>query len=350
MTTSISHADAAVAIRGVRKTFGPKVAVQELDLTIPRGALCGFIGPNGAGKTTTIRMIMSIIFPDQGQISVLGKASAVESKDRIGYLPEERGVYRKMKVGAFLNYMARLKSVDGRVVDRRVRAWLDRVALPQDVYKKKCEELSKGMQQKIQFIAAVIHEPELLILDEVFSGLDPENRVLMRQLIDAEYKRGCTIIFSTHALFEAEQLCDQIFMIDEGNKLLDGPLDEIIRRYDSQQLVAEPLNKAEIDAASDAVSQLPGVERVEQSEDRSMLVVTPRAAADGSRAAHRLLVEVASAWPMRGVQMHRVSLEEIFLRLVKKADAATGAAATGTNGTAGIPREILTNAGREASS
>src|SRR5262245_37757659 len=158
----------AITIRGVRKTFGSKVAVDNLDLTIPQGSLYGFIGPNGAGKTTAIRMIMSILFPDRGELSVLGKASAVESKDRIGYLPEERGGYRKMRVGPFLAYMARLKGVDGGRVDLKVREWLDRVGL-KDVYRKKCEELSKGMSQKVQFIAAVIHEPDLIILDEPFS-------------------------------------------------------------------------------------------------------------------------------------------------------------------------------------
>src|SRR3954469_22176696 len=139
----------AITIRGLTKTFGPKVAVNNLDLSVPTGSLCGFIGPNGAGKTTTIRMIMSIIFPDKGEISVLGKSSAVESKDRIGYLPEERGIYRKMKVGSFLEYIARLKGVDSRGLRPKVREWLARVELA-DCYKKKCQELSKGMQQKVQ--------------------------------------------------------------------------------------------------------------------------------------------------------------------------------------------------------
>ena len=189
----------AIEIHGVTKTFGPKTAVKDLDLVIPEHALYAFIGPNGAGKTTTIRMIMSILFPDKGEISVLGKASAVESKDRIGYLPEERGLYKKMKVGSFLNYMGRLKGMDAGPLDKTVKDWLVRMGLA-ETYRKKCEELSKGMQQKVQFIAAVIHKPDLIILDEPFSGLDPVNRKLLRDLIDQERQRGCTLIFSTHAM------------------------------------------------------------------------------------------------------------------------------------------------------
>ena len=153
----------AIVLENVTKTFGPKVAVSSLNLEIPIGGLYGFIGPNGAGKTSAIRLVMSILFPDSGQVSVLGEASALAAKDRIGYLPEERGLYRKMKVGAFLVYMGRLKGLDEGSLRGRVRGWLEKVGLA-DVEAKRCEELSKGMQQKVQFIAAVIHEPELLIL------------------------------------------------------------------------------------------------------------------------------------------------------------------------------------------
>ncbi len=229
----------AISIRNLTKTFGPKLAVSNLDLDVPTGSLCGFIGPNGAGKTTTIRMIMSILFPDSGELSVLGRPSAIESKDRIGYLPEERGVYRKMKVLPFLTYMAKLKGVDSSAARQKSAEWLGKVGLG-DVAKKKCEELSKGMQQKVQFISAVIHEPDLLILDEVFSGLDPLNRRLMRELIEEQHKAGRTIVFSTHAMYEAEQLCDRVFMIHRGVKVLDDTLQGIRNRFDPKTIVVEP--------------------------------------------------------------------------------------------------------------
>ena len=251
----------AIVIKGVTKTFGPKVAVQSLDLVVPTGSLCGFIGPNGAGKTTTIRMIMSIIFPDSGEISVLGRPSAIESKDRIGYLPEERGVYRKMRVLPFLTYMAQLKGLDRAPARKKAREWLGRVDLG-DVGKKKCEELSKGMQQKVQFISAVIHEPDLLILDEVFSGLDPMNRRLMRDLMNEQSQAGRTIVFSTHAMYEAEQLCDRVFMIHRGVKVLDDTLDGIRARFDPKTIVVEPANGGAGDPVSVEASlrSLAGVE------------------------------------------------------------------------------------------
>ncbi len=229
-------ADAAIEIRGVTKSFGPLRAVDELDLIVPTGSLCGFIGPNGAGKTTTIRMIMSIIFPDSGEMSVLGKKSAIESKDQIGYLPEERGIYRKMKTLDFLVYMARLKGVDTRTAKKRAQEWLDKVDLG-DVSKKKCEELSKGMQQKVQIGATLLHQPELIILDEPFSGLDPVNARMLRNLIFDLKEEGRTIIFSTHVLFQAEQICDRFFMINRGEKVLDATLGEIRDQFDPRTIL-----------------------------------------------------------------------------------------------------------------
>ena len=164
--------DTAIRMAGVTKTFGRMTAVADLHMEVPRGGLYGFIGPNGAGKTTTIRMIMSILLPDAGEISILGHRSALEAKDRIGYLPEERGLYKRMKVRPFLRYLARLKGADGPDLDRRIAVALERVGLD-GVESKRCDELSKGMSQKVQFVAATIHGPDLLILDEPFGGLDP---------------------------------------------------------------------------------------------------------------------------------------------------------------------------------
>ncbi len=188
----------AICISKVNKRFGSTHAVRDLDLDVPTGSLCGFLGPNGAGKSTTIRMIMSIIYPDSGSIDVLG-SSAMSNKDRIGYLPEERGIYRKMKVGDFLIYMAKLKGVSGPNIRKDVTDWLERIDLP-EVANKKCEELSKGMQQKVQFLASIIHDPDLIILDEPFSGLDPVNAELINHLVREMNEAGKTIIFSTHIL------------------------------------------------------------------------------------------------------------------------------------------------------
>lgn len=293
-------------MQGVRKTFGPKVAVEGIDLSIPEGAIYGFIGPNGAGKTTTIRMIMSILFPDRGELSVLGKKSAVESKDRIGYLPEERGIYKKMKVGSFLMHMGRLKGLDRSGLKPRVMEWLDRVDLA-DVYKKKCEELSKGMQQKVQFVASVLHDPDLIILDEPFSGLDPVNMRLLRSLIDEEHGRGKTVIFSTHVMHQAEQNCDHIVMIHHGKKVLDDSLDVIRKRFDPRALLVEPIDGT---SRSHDVSLVPGVAHVTPI-DGALEVVLDQGI-DPQQAMRSLL----ESMPMNRVEIKRPSLEDIFIEIV----------------------------------
>jgi ABC-2 type transport system ATP-binding protein len=311
----MSSSSNAISIRNLTKTFGSKVAVANLDLDVPQGSLCGFIGPNGAGKTTTIRMIMSIIFPDSGELSVLGKPSAVESKDRIGYLPEERGVYRKMKVLPFITYMARLKGVDSGAARQKSLEWLARVGLG-DVAKKKCEELSKGMQQKVQFISAVIHEPDLLILDEVFSGLDPVNRRLMRELIEEQHKKGRTIVFSTHAMYEAEQLCDRIFMIHRGVKVLDDSLQGVRNRFDPKTLVVEPVNGVNGPGSNEIegiLRSMPGVGRLDRDRDAYNVAVTDPALAP------RLMADIAAVAPMRRIELKRVNLEDVFIELVEAA-------------------------------
>ena len=289
------------------KDFGGTVALDALSCEVRRGEIVGLLGPNGAGKTTTIRMIMSIFYPDRGSISVLGKPSAIESKDRIGYLPEERGVYKKMKVGEFLTYMGRLKNLPSHGLDQKVRAWLDRMSLG-EVYKKKCEELSKGMQQKVQFIAAVIHEPELIILDEPFSGLDPVNRRLLRTLIDEQNAAGRTVIFSTHAMFEAEQLCDHLFMINKGVKVLDQTIDDVWRTHDPRSVIIEPIESGPVDEG--LIQSIPGVIGVTPA---------PRGAEvrmDESADPSRVMGELSSRLRLRRVELKRPSLEDIFISLV----------------------------------
>ena len=304
----------AIRMNGVRKTFGPKVAVEGIALSVPEGSLHGFIGPNGAGKTTTIRMIMAILFPDRGDLEVLGRKSAVESKDRIGYLPEERGVYKKMKVAPFLEHMGRLKGLDaGPSLRKATRDWLDRVGLP-DVAQKKCEELSKGMQQKVQFIASVLHEPDLLILDEPFSGLDPVNMRLLRDLIREQHEGGRTVIFSTHVMVQAEQLCDHIVMIHNGKKVLDDPLGTIRSRYEPTAVWYEPMSDGP--TADAAVSAIEGVAGVGEHDGHREALLSEHADAGV------MVGRIAAAAPMARVELHRPSLEDIFIEIVS-ADADT---------------------------
>lgn len=303
-------AENAIVIEGVTKRFRDKTAVDRLDLEVPTGSLCGFLGPNGAGKTTTIRMIMSIFFPDEGNIRVLGKASAIESKDRIGYLPEERGVYRKAKVAEFLTYIAKLKGVSGQGLQGKIDDWLERVALP-GVRKKRCEELSKGMQQKVQFLAAIIHDPDLIILDEPFSGLDPVNARLMRHLIEEMHRAGKTIIFSTHVLHSAEQLCSRIFMIDRGRKILDGSMEEIRARFNPKTIVVEPADGN--GEWNDALRRMAGVSSVMHSGERGTYEVSLNASAD----VHAVMGHIVRDVPVRRVELRRATLEDVFVHLVE---------------------------------
>ncbi|MFI4898449.1 MAG: ABC transporter ATP-binding protein [Phycisphaerales bacterium JB059] len=302
------HLSHAIRMNKVRKTFGKKVAVEGIDLELPEGSLYGFIGPHGAGKTTSIRMVMSILFPDSGELEVLGRKSAVESKDRIGYLPEERGVYRKMKVHAFLEHMGRLKGLDaGGALKARVADWLERVELG-EVSKKKCEELSKVMQQKIQFISCVLHEPDLLILDEPFSGLDPVNMRLLRDLIREQNEAGRTVIFSTHVMQQAEELCDHIVMIHEGRKVLDNTLGEIQDRFDPRAISFASAN-GELDESG--VLAIPGVKDVRRRERGYEATVE-----DGAQPLE-VLRSIVSGLRVTRAELRRPTLEDVFISIVR---------------------------------
>jgi ABC-2 type transport system ATP-binding protein len=221
---------AAISLQGVVKRFGKFAAIDGLDLEIPHGTTFGLLGPNGAGKTTTIRMIMNITKPDAGEIRVLGEKMNEKLQERIGYLPEERGLYRKMKVIDQLLFFATIKGVDRQNAMKRLSPWIDSMDL-RPWLQKKTEELSKGMQQKVQFLGTIVHDPEILILDEPFSGLDPINVVLVKDFLTAFKKSGKTVVFSTHVLEQAERLCERIALLFRGKKILDGTLKDIKHAY-----------------------------------------------------------------------------------------------------------------------
>lgn len=220
----------ALEIRDVTKQFGSVVAVNRLSLTVPEGSIYGFIGPNGSGKTTTIRMIMDILRPDSGEIQVFGGNTRASVRDQIGYLPEERGLYKRMTVRQVLRYYGQLKGKAVGEIDPVIKKWLADLQLS-DWADKRVQALSKGMAQKVQFISAVVSMPRLLILDEPFSGLDPVNADALRDAVLELRRSGTTIVFSTHDMGAAERMCDRIFMIFKGNKVLDGTLDDIQKQY-----------------------------------------------------------------------------------------------------------------------
>ena len=220
----------AVLLEGVSKSFGCRAAVDGLTLSVPRGCVYGFLGPNGSGKTTTLRLILHILLPDAGQVEVLGKRGTRAANDSIGYLPEERGLYRKMEVGRQLEYLAALKGLAPARSRTMIAGWLERFGLSAWA-DAKVEALSKGMSQKVQFIAAVVGEPELVVLDEPFSGLDPVNQEAMRAAVLELKARGATVVLSTHDMAAAEEMCDFVCMVHRGRKVLDGTLDELRRRH-----------------------------------------------------------------------------------------------------------------------
>jgi len=228
----------AIELEGVTKRFDSLVAVNDLTLEIREGSVFGLLGPNGAGKTTTLRMIMRVLVPDEGAIRILDQPLTDQTQDLLGYLPEERGLYPRMKVREVVNYLGAMKGLPEAEADQRTRAWLDRLELASWT-EKKVNDLSKGMQQKVQFIAAVIHRPPILILDEPFSGLDPVNAALIKDIILELRQQGATIVLSTHRMEQVEMMCDSICLIDHGKNILDGGLRAIKESYGKNTLRIE---------------------------------------------------------------------------------------------------------------
>ena len=248
--------DLIVEIDGISKRFGDFVAVTGLSLRVPKGAVYGLLGPNGAGKTTSIRMLMNITIPDQGTVKLFGdELGGRHHSARIGYLPEERGLYRKMKVRDTLVFLAEAKGVTRAAAGRKADEWLERLNLG-DWRLRKVEELSKGMQQKVQLIATMLHEPELLILDEPFAGLDPINQDVLKEIIVDLSRRGTTIIFSTHQMDVAEKICDHVCIVARGRKVLDGTLSEVKHVHGGTHVAVAFEDGADTAAALAGVSRL----------------------------------------------------------------------------------------------
>jgi ABC-2 type transport system ATP-binding protein len=289
----------AVEIDHVTKTFGEHVAVDELSLAVPRDTIYGFIGPNGSGKTTTLRMIMRILHPDRGAIRVLGEDVLTAANDRVGYLPEERGLYKTMKVRELLRFYAELKGFrDSRA---EIDDWLDRMGLSEWAMKR-VEALSKGMAQKVQFISAVIARPELVLLDEPFSGLDPVNMEVLREAVLDLRRRGTTVIFSTHDMGVAEKMCDFVFMIYKGKKVLDGTLESIQDAYgsDTVRVLLE---------GRPALDDLPGVVKV--TDHGRWQELRLERGAD----AQTLLGCLMQRGAVRHFEQSRPTLHDIFVRI-----------------------------------
>jgi len=290
----------AIEIRGVSKSFGDTRAVDDLTLTVPAASTYGFIGPNGSGKTTTLRMILNILLPDRGEVAVFGDTSTRASRDRVGYLPEERGLYKQMKLRSLLQYFGRLKGRSGPEANAFVDRWLARFDLTPWA-DRRIETLSKGMAQKAQLIAAIVGRPDLLILDEPFSGLDPVNAEVLKDAVLELRRSGTTIVFSTHDMGTAEKMCDRIFMIFKGRKVLDGTLDEIQSAYGFDTV------RVRAGGGAAALAAMPEVESV--NDYGQMQEVRLRGDAQ------RFLSQLAARAPVQYFEIARPSLHDIFVRI-----------------------------------
>jgi ABC-2 type transport system ATP-binding protein len=314
--------DAAVRIEKVTKRFAATVAVRDLSLSVPRGAVYGLLGPNGAGKTTTIRMLLDIIAPDSGTINVLGRPHLEAGiSDRIGYLPEERGLYRKMQVRRVLRFLAELKGVAPRVADRRINEWLERLQLTtreKDWGNAKVDELSRGMQQKVQFIGTMLHEPELVILDEPFSGLDPINAQALKETVVELKQAGKTVIFSTHVMDNAERMCDSVCIIAQGKKVLDGEV-AAVKQAQGMRNVALAIDG---DADSGLRAILMDRKLVARADDQNRFFEIELA--PGARPQELLTRVMATGAHVRRFELISPSLHQIFLERVGAAGIEEG--------------------------
>jgi len=291
------------------KSYEAKKAVDNLSLSVPQGSIYGIIGPNGAGKTTTIRMIMNIIAPDSGEVLINGGKAKDDFRNHVGYLPEERGLYKKMTLKEIIRFLAEVKGLPVKKTDGLMDAWLEKMSLIE--YKeKKVEELSKGMQQKLQFITTLIHQPDLIILDELFSGLDPINIELIKNVLMDEKRRGTTILFSTHVMEQAEKLCDYICMINSGQKVLDGRLSDVKAKFGTNSI------QINMDGDGGFIQELPGVEKVTEFNNYVELKLSDEADSQA------ILKAVSDKMTIKRYEIMEPSLYDIFINVagVKPSD------------------------------
>lgn len=292
-------------VLGVTKSYGEFTAVDNLSFDVRAGRIFGFLGPNGAGKTTTIRMIVNIIAPDSGEVRLLGEKITPAMQDKIGYLPEERGLYKKMKVRDQLRYFAALKGVSQKIADERIDFWLARMNLS-DWKLKKANDLSKGMQQKIQFISAVLHEPDLIILDEPFSGLDPINVETLQDIVLELKAKGKTIIFSTHLMSTAERLCDDIILVNKSRKILSGSLREVKARFGKNIVMLRAEGGAEVLENKDLVAKV-----IITSDEREVWL------AEGANLQDLLKKLIESGARVTKFELVEPSLNDIFISTIE---------------------------------
>ena len=293
----------ALELDGVCKSFGPVRAVDGLSVRVPQGSVYGFLGPNGAGKTTTLRMVMDIIRPDRGAVRLLGKDGSALARECVGYMPEERGLYRKMTVTRVLSYFGSLKGLSATQSKQRATQWLNWLSLSEHAGKK-VEELSRGLHQKLQFAVTVINDPQLVILDEPFAGLDPVNQDILREIINRMRQEGKTVLFSTHIMHEAEQLCDFLVLINRGRVVVDGSLEAIRAQHQSNAV------SVELEGESRFIEALPMVQQVKPDGRRLEVRLIDNA---DPQDLLKALVERAR---VRAFEIKQPSLHEIFVRLV----------------------------------
>jgi ABC-2 type transport system ATP-binding protein len=297
--------DNALVLKGIRKAFAGHVAVQDLSLQVPRHSVFGLLGPNGAGKTTTLRMVMDILGPDAGTIEILGRPADHAGRDRVGYMPEERGLYPRMVLEEQLVFMAAIKGVPRKDAEKRLGPWLERLSLV-EWRKKKTNELSKGMQQKAQFIATVLHEPEVLVMDEPMSGLDPVGMDVMRDAMLELRRSGTTIVLSSHQMDTVERLCDRVALINRGEKILDGAVSEVKARHGKNTVALA------FEGDGSFIESLPGVAKV--TDFGQYLEVRLRDGQDPQA----LLSEAAARLRLRRFEIVEPSLHDIFVETVTR--------------------------------